>query len=87
MQVPSPYVYEYLEQYYVGLLSKVLARVFGTNVKLSYRIVTVKAPHDVTTDVESDGPSEIQEPQGSNKAPTTLDSARPQQLNRSSGIK
>ena len=81
VQVPSPYVYEYLEQYYVGLLSKVLARVFGTNVKLSYRIVTVKAPHDVTTDVESDGPSEIQEPQGSNKAPTTLDSARPQQLN------
>ena len=81
VQVPSPYVYEYLEQCYVGLLSKVLARVFGTNVKLSYRIVTVKAPHDVTTDVESDGPSEIQEPQGSNKAPTTLDSARPQQLN------
>ena len=25
VQVPSPYVYEYLEQYYAGLLSKVLA--------------------------------------------------------------
>ena len=24
VQVPSPYVYEYLEQYYVGLLKKVL---------------------------------------------------------------
>jgi len=81
VQVPSPYVYEYLEQYYVGLLSKVLARVFGTNVKLSYRIVTVKAQHNVTTTVESDGPSEIQQPQGTNKAPTTLDAATPQQLN------
>ena len=81
VQVPSPYVYEYLEQYYVGLLSKVLARVFGTNVKLSYRIVTVKAQHNVTTTVESDGPSDIQQPQGSNKAPTTLDAAMPQQLN------
>ena len=81
VQVPSPYVYEYLEQYYVGLLSKVLVRVFGTEVKLSYRIVTVKAQHNVTTDVESEGPSEIQQPKGTNKAPTTLDAATPQQLN------
>ena len=81
VQVPSPYVYEYLEQYYVGLLSKVLARVFGTNVKLNYRIVTVKAQHNVTTTVESDGPSAIQQQQGTNKAPTTLDAATPQQLN------
>jgi chromosomal replication initiator protein len=82
VQVPSPYVYEYLEQHYVGLLGKVLARVFGANVRLSYRIVTVKALHNVTTDVESDGASvEIQQPRGSNKAPTTLDAATPQQLN------
>ena len=81
VQVPSPYVYEYLEQYYVGLLSKVLARVFGTSVKLNYRIVTVKAQHNVTTTVESEGPSAIQQQQGTNKAPTTLDAATPQQLN------
>ena len=81
VQVPSPYVYEYLEQYYVGLLSKVLARVFGTSVKLNYRIVTVKAQHNVTTTVESEGPSVIQQQQGTNKAPTTLDAATPQQLN------
>ncbi|MBQ6379000.1 MAG: chromosomal replication initiator protein DnaA, partial [Prevotella sp.] len=37
VQVPSMYVYEYLEQYYVGLLSKVLARVFDANVTLRYR--------------------------------------------------
>ena len=42
VQVPSSYVYEYLEQYYVGLLSKVFARVIGPNVKLRYRIVTDK---------------------------------------------
>ena len=84
VQVPSRYVYEYLEQYYVGLLSKVLARVFGNNVKLNYRIVEVKGrQHDVTTDVESDGPSLEMEPitRQVNKSPTTLDAAVPQRLN------
>ncbi len=82
VQVPSPYVYEYLEQYYVGLLGKVFARIFGKNVKLSYRIVTVKAPHNVTTDVESDGVGiETQPMTRANKAPTPLDAAVPQQLN------
>ena len=87
VQVPSPYVYEYLEQYYVGLLSKVLARVFGTSVKLNYRIVTVKAQHNVTTTVESEGPSAIQQPQGTNKAPSTLDAVTPQQLNPQLDVK
>ena len=85
VQVPSRYVYEYLEQYYVGLLSKVLARVFGANIRLSYRIVEVKGrQRDVTTDVESEGPSTIDAPQPTtrgNKTPTTLDSALPQALN------
>ncbi len=81
VQVPSPYVYEYLEQYYVGLLSKVLARVFGKDIKLKYRILTVKAPH-ITTDVESDGPHiEVQPVTRGNKAPTQLEAAVPQQLN------
>ena len=87
VQVPSPYVYEYLEQYYVGLLSKVLARVFGTSVKLNYRIVTVKAQHNVTTTVESEGPSDIQQPQGTNRAPSTLDAVTPQQLNPQLDVK
>ena len=87
VQVPSPYVYEYLEQYYVGLLSKVLARVFGTSIKLNYRIVTVKAQHNVTTTVESEGPSDIQQPQGTNKAPSTLDAVTPQQLNPQLDVK
>ena len=87
VQVPSRYVFEYLEQYYVGLLSKVLARVFGTSVKLNYRIVEIKANQghgrDVTTDVESDGPSIETVPvrQNVNKSPSTLDAPRQQQLN------
>ena len=83
VQVPSPYVYEYLEQYYVGLLSKVLARVFETNVILRYRIVTDKA-HKLSQTVESDGPTSIDSAQPTtrgNKAPTTLDAAVPQDLN------
>ena len=43
VQVPSSFVYEYLEQHFVGLLSKVLAHCFGTNVRLTYRIVTDKS--------------------------------------------
>ena len=44
IQVPSRYVYEYLEQYYVALLGKVLCRCFGKNIQLKYRIVVDKAP-------------------------------------------
>ena len=83
VQVPSPYVYEYLEQYYVGLLSKVLARVFETSVVLRYRIVTDKA-HNIKQEVESDGPATIEAPVPTtrgNRAPTTLDAAVPQDLN------
>ena len=80
---PSPYVYEYLEQYYVGLLSKVLVRVFGTKVVLRYRVLTDKG-HGIVQDIDSEGPSEIESPRplrGGNQAPTVLDAATPQQLN------
>lgn len=77
VQVPSRYVYEYLEQYYVALLSKALFRCFGTNVRLNYRIVVDKA-HKLTVDEEGSEPVDIEEPQPSariNKAPTELDAA------------
>ena len=83
VQVPSSYVYEYLEQYYVGLLSKVLARVFQTNVVLRYRIVTDKA-HKLSQEVESEIPAAIEPPVATtrgNQSPTTLDAAVPQGLN------
>lgn len=82
VQVPSPYVYEYLEQYYVGLLSKVLTRCFGERTRLTYRIVTDKA-HRLTQVVEGEQPGEIDTPAATargNKAPTPLDVAVPQQL-------
>lgn len=83
VQVPSSYVYEFLEQYYVGLLSKVLAHVFGTNVRLTYRIVTDKK-HGITTDVEADKPADIDSPKPvrrANQSPSALDAAMPQDLN------
>ena len=82
LQVPSHYAYEYLEQYYVGLLNKVLARCIGTDVVLRYRIVTDKE-HHLTQDVDAEQPADIEEPKTTraNKAPTTLDTAMPQGLN------
>lgn len=39
LQVPSRYVYEYLEHYYIRLLSGAIRSVFGSGTKLNYRIV------------------------------------------------
>lgn len=83
VQVPSNYVYEYLEQYYVSLLGKVITRFFGANVKLRYRIMTDQA-HGLSQDVDGDEPCDIDVPQArlsANKAPTVLDAAVPQDLN------
>jgi chromosomal replication initiator protein len=78
VQVPSPYVYEYLEQYYVELLRKVLFRCFGTNVCLTYRIVTDRI-HSLTQDVEAEVTATISQPKlptnRANRTPTPLDVA------------
>ena len=82
VQVQSSYVYEYLEQHYVGLLSKVLTRCFGTNVRLTYRIVTDKA-HRLVQDVEGEQPAEIDVPKPTsrgNQSPTVMDTV-PRDLN------
>lgn len=81
VQVPSNYVYEYLEQYYVGLLSKVLTHCFGTNVILRYRIASKK--DGFTQEVQGNDPVTIDVPKvrlRANKAPTVLDAAVPQSL-------
>ena len=83
VQVPSPYVYEYLEEYYIDLLSRVLSKCFGDGVKLTYRIVADKT-HGLTTDVQAGEVVGIERPQPTargNKAPTPLDAAMPQDLN------
>lgn len=53
VQVPSPFVYEYLEQNFVDLLSKVLHRNFGEGIRLTYRVVTDKE-HKLFQDIEAD---------------------------------
>lgn len=52
VQVPSPFVYEYLEQNFVDLLSKVLHRNFGEGIRLTYRVVTDKE-HKLSQDIEA----------------------------------
>ncbi len=83
VQVPSPFVYEYLEENYIDLLSKVLRRTFYADVKLKYRIVTDNE-HHITQDVEAEQhevPVNAPLPKTkANQSPTTLDAAQPQQL-------
>ncbi|MBQ2208492.1 MAG: chromosomal replication initiator protein DnaA [Prevotella sp.] len=83
VQVPSRYVYEYLEQYYVALLSKVLYRCFGTNVQLNYRIVVDKN-NKITVDEEGSEAVNIDPVPASgrvNKTPTVLDGVPMQDIN------
>ncbi len=83
LQVPSPYVYEYLEQYYVRLLHAVLTRFFGEGIKLTYCVLTDKE-HNLSQDIQSGEPSSVEAPQPTtrgNKTPTALDAAVPQDLN------
>ena len=83
VQVPSPHVYEYLEQYYVRLMAWALQNSFQCNVKLKYRLVTDKE-NKKNQEWEGDAPSDIEAPQPTtrgNKSPTVLDAAVPQNLN------
>ena len=83
VRVPSPYVYEYLEQYYVRLMAWALSNSFKTNVRLTYRLVTDKE-HKLTQDVESEQPMDVEAPAATvrgNKSPTAVDAATPQDLN------
>ncbi|MGP1560011.1 MAG: chromosomal replication initiator protein DnaA [Prevotella intermedia] len=81
VQVPSPFVYEYLEENYVDLLSKVLTRIYGKGVQLKYRIVTDKA-HNLTQDIQSETVDNVETQLPTNRAnqsPTPLDVA-PQEI-------
>jgi len=83
VQVPSPYIYEYLEQYYVRLMAWALQNSFKANVRLKYRLVTDKE-NKKNQEWESDAPSDIEAPRPTtrgNKSPTVLDAATPQNLN------
>lgn len=83
VQVPSPFVYEYLEENYIDLLSKVLRRTFCDQIRLKYRIVTDQE-HHLTQDVEAEQTDLSVKTQLTktrvNESPTALDAAQPQQL-------
>lgn len=80
--VPSPFVYEYLEENFVGLLYKVLSHCFGTGTKLGYQVMTDKE-HNLSQDIEADPADASPKPQPqtrANQSPTLLDAAQPQQI-------
>ena len=77
VQVPSAFVYEYLEENFVELMGKVLHHCFGAGIKLSYRIVTDKE-HNLSQDIETDtadaGKGAQTSKKGNDKQPQELDS-------------
>ena len=83
VRVPSPFVYEYLEENYVDLLKTVLTRVFGDKINLTYRVVT-DSEHKQTQLYEGEEPTETSmKPRAkvrANEAPTQLECAVPQQI-------
>ena len=83
VEVPSMYVYEYLEQNYVRLMAWALTNSFTSGVKLTYRLMVDKE-NKKRVDWEGERPAGIETPQPTtrgNKTPTVLDSAQPQDIN------
>lgn len=81
VQVPSPFVYEYLEQNFVDLLTKIFVNCFGQNIVFRYRVVTDKE-NNISQDIEADPADGIkaQPRTKANESPTVLDAAKPQEL-------
>ena len=81
VQVPSAFVYEYLEENFLGLLRTVLCRTFCDGAQLAYRVVTDKE-NKLTQDIEAD-PADAEPKKSSNRAnqpPSPLDVAMPQEI-------
>lgn len=84
LQVPSPFVYEYLEENFIDLLGKVLTKNFGQGIRLSYRVVTDKT-NNLAQILPSDPPAGINEKAVKsntrcNQSPTQMDAVRSQQI-------
>ena len=82
IQVPSPFVYEYLEQNCLSVIKSALTKVFGRGTQLVYSILTDKE-NNITQDVTSTNTlTNIKETvQVSNKSPKTVDAPLVQDLN------
>lgn len=77
VQVPSQFVYEYLEENYVDLLRKVLTRCYGKGIKLNYSILTDKDNH-INVTVEPDPVGDIEKAQPKtrgNQSPSVMEVA------------
>lgn len=83
VQVPSSFVFEYLEENYVGLLHKVLTKYYGAGVQLNYRIVVDKT-NNITQEIQPEPIADIdtqnKKTNKINESPSTLDAARPQPI-------
>lgn len=79
VQVPSPFVYEYLEENFVDLIGKALKRYFGQNVRLTYRVITDKT-NDKGMVLQSDNTQDqIEKPlprENANQSYGVLDASR-----------
>ena len=82
IQVPSPFVYEYLEQNCLSVIKSALTKVFGRGTQLVYSILTDKE-NNITQDVTSTNTlTNIKDTvQASNKSPKTVDAPQVQDLN------
>ncbi len=81
LRLPSSFVYEYLEENYVDLLSKVLTRSFGKGVRLNYRVMVDKANRkDVEIENGTGGRGRRDSASGGNEPPSALDAAKPQPI-------
>lgn len=83
IRVPSHFVYEYLEEYYVKLLHAALSKEFGTGTQLSYRVVT-DSENKQTQTMEGDAPVDAdmrpRQREHANESPQQLEAIAPQQL-------
>lgn len=83
VRVPSQFVYEYLEEHYVGLLRSVLNKVFGQGTKLLYRVEADKT-NNITVDLEASVRpvrlNTMRETNTANRAPNPLQASMPQDL-------
>ena len=73
------FVYEYLEEHFIDLLKKVLTRVFGERVMLTYSVITDK-DHHLTQELQTEGVEQIDSKRTTdrgNQSPTIIDSVLP----------
>ena len=57
--VPSPFVYEFVEEHYLDLLRKTITKVFGKDVTLTYKVLE-DAQNDIYSQIDSSNKTNLQ---------------------------